>query len=160
MNATAPAGAAELKRELDQLIAQLLGAVSFDAGQTPRYRRLHDLFIEAGVLVNATGATPEVFGVDRFIETRMASFEAGTVTRYRVLELDADSVSFGKVAHRQGVIAREGMAAGERFESRGMLFAQFVLTQAGWRFSSVAWDDLRPGVRLIARSEPTEFGAY
>jgi hypothetical protein len=160
MSAAAPADAAELRRELDRLIAHFLAAVSFDAGQTPRYERLHDLFVEAGLLFNATGATLEISSVGRFIETRRASFDSGTVLRYTVRELDAESAGFGRVAHRCSLIAREGMAAGARFESSGMLFTQFLLTPAGWRLGSAAWDDQRPGVRLITGAEPTEFGTF
>ena len=44
--------------ELDRLTAEFSRAVSFEAGETPPYDNIHALFIEAGLLIKNTAATP------------------------------------------------------------------------------------------------------
>src|SRR6266404_4013075 len=48
---------------------------------------------------------------------------------------------------------------GVLFEARGMISTQFILTPAGWKMSSMAWDDERPGLSIPDHREPTEIGS-
>jgi hypothetical protein len=52
------------------------------------------------------------------------------------------------VAHRFSAYSKRGTQHGVSFEARGMISTQFILTEAGWRISSMAWDDERPGLSL------------
>lgn len=150
--------AADVKRALDRLIAAFFAAVSFEAEQPPDYEQLHELFIAEGLLINNTGTGPEISNVEQFIDRRQATFRTGEVSRYRVEELSETTETFGSIAHRASAFVRSGTRGGSAFESRGMIFTQFVLTAAGWRVSAAAWDDQRPGQVLSGHAEPTEFG--
>ena len=65
-------GRIAVKAELDRLIAEFFGAVSFEEGATPPYENIHGLFIETGLLVKNTTSTPEISTVTQFIEPRQA----------------------------------------------------------------------------------------
>jgi hypothetical protein len=58
------------------------------------------LFIEAGLIVKNTAATPEISSVRQFIEPRLAMFRSGEMTRFNEAELSESTEIFGKVAHR------------------------------------------------------------
>jgi hypothetical protein len=136
------------KVELDRLTFEFFRAVSFEAGGTPAYASIHALFIAPGLLIKNTAATPEVCTVRQFIEPRQALVQSGELTRFRELELSERTEVFGNVAHRFSAYAKSGSMKGVAFEARGMISTQFILTPDGWRMSSMAWDDERPGLRL------------
>ena len=68
---------ASVKAELDRLIAAFFRAVSFEEGETPPYDNLYEPFIEAGLIVKNTAATPEISSVRQFIEPRLVMFRFG-----------------------------------------------------------------------------------
>jgi hypothetical protein len=142
---------ASVKGELDRLTADFFRAVTFEADGAPQYDKIYALFIEAGLLIKNTGATPEISSVREFIEPRAAMVRAGQLTRFREVELSETTVVFGNVAHRFSAYAKSGTMKGVPFEGRGMISSQFVLTPDGWKMSAMAWDDERPGLTLIGK---------
>jgi hypothetical protein len=138
----------ETRAELDRLSAEFFRAVSFEPGEMPPYDNIHALFIESGLLIKNSGATPEISGIREFIEPRQAMVRSGELTRFRETELDASTEIFGNVAHRFSAYAKDGTMKGASFEARGMISTQFVKTPSGWKMSAMAWDDERPGLSL------------
>ncbi|UUZ70075.1 hypothetical protein LP416_13290 [Polaromonas sp. P2-4] len=92
---------AAVKSELDALTAEFFHAVSFVAGGTPPYQNLYALFIEPGLLIKNTTATPEISTVRQFIEPRQAMVSRGELARFHDSELSETTEIFGNVAHRQ-----------------------------------------------------------
>ena len=95
-----------VKTELDRLTAEFFRAVSFEAGEAPSYQNIHALFIEPGLLIKNSGATPEVASVRLFIEPRQAMVSAGQLTRFHEAELSETTEIFGNVAHRFSAYAK------------------------------------------------------
>ena len=143
-----------VKIEFDRLTDEFFQAVSFEAGELPRYEDIHALFIENGLLIKNVGTTPEISSVDQFIEPRRATVSAGELTRFREVELSETTEVFGNVAHRFSAYAKSGTMKGVPFEARGMISTQFIRTPGGWRMSAMAWDDERPGLSLPEQYEP------
>jgi hypothetical protein len=143
-----------VKNEFDRLTDEFFRAVSFEAGELPRYEDIHALFIENGLLIKNVGTTPEISSVHQFIEPRQATVSAGELTRFREVELSGTTEIFGNVAHRFSAYSKSGTMRGVPFEARGMISTQFIRTPEGWRMSAMAWDDERPGLSLPARYEP------
>ena len=52
-----------VKSEFDRLTDEFFRAVSFEAGELPRYEDIHALFIESGLLIRNVGTTPEISSV-------------------------------------------------------------------------------------------------
>jgi hypothetical protein len=138
----------EVVAELKRLVDEFFRAVSFEAGTKPSFERIHDLFIEPGLLIKNVGAAPEISNVRQFIQPRQASVDAGELTRFREAELSAKTEVFGNVAHRFSGYVKSGTLNGADFEAKGLISTQFVRTPAGWRMSAMAWDDERAGLRL------------
>lgn len=146
---------ASVKAELDRLTTEFFRAVSFEQGEAPPYDNIHELFIEAGLLVKNTAATPEISSVRQFIEPRLAMFRSGEMTRFNEAELSESTEIFGRVAHRFSSYAKSGTVKGVPFTARGMISTQFILTPAGWKISAMAWDDERAGLSIPEHSETT-----
>jgi hypothetical protein len=84
-----------------------------------------------------------VADVDRFIAARTPVVERGELTSFRETETGAVTVVFGNVAHRWSSYEKAGVRHGVAFSATGMVSTQYVRTPAGWRISSMAWDDER-----------------
>ena len=149
----------EVLAELKRLTDGFFHTVSFKAGEKPSYGKLHELFIGPGLLIKNSGVEPEISTVREFIEPRQASVDAGELTRFHEAEIAETTEVFGNVAHRFSAYVKSGTLKGASFEARGMISTQFILTPIGWRMSSMAWDDERPGVKLPKHYESTQFGA-
>jgi hypothetical protein len=134
--------------ELERLTDAFFRAVSFEAGGRPLYAKIHELFIEPGLLIKNSGTTPEMSTVQQFIQPRQASVDSGELTRFHEAEIAQTTEVFGNVAHRFSAYIKSGTLKGVAFEARGMISTQFILTPAGWRMSAMAWDDERPGLEL------------
>lgn len=137
-----------VKAELDQLTTKFFRAVSFEPGATPPFENIYGLFIEAGLLIKNTASTPEISTVSQFIKPRQASVRSGELTCFNEMELAETTEIFGNVAHRFNSYAKSGTLKGVPFAAQGMISTQFILTPAGWRISSMAWDDERPGLSI------------
>ncbi len=145
--------------ELKRLTDEFFHAVSFKVGEKPSYSKLHELFIESGLLIKNSGTVPEISTVQQFILPRQGSVDAGELTHFHEAEIAETTELFGNVAQRFSAYIKSGTLKGVSFEARGMISTQFILTPAGWRMSSMAWDDERPGLKLPKHYEPTEFGS-
>ena len=142
-----------VKAELDHLSKEFFRAVSFEAGGSPPFDLIRELFVPMGLLIKNSGATPEISTLDEFITPRRAAVQAGELTQFLEIELWETTRIFGNVAHRFSAYAKSGVSKGARFEARGMVSTQYVRTPAGWRISAMAWDDERPGLTLPQREQ-------
>ena len=143
-----------VKSELKRLTSGFFRAVSFESGEAPSYASIYELFIEAGLIIKNSGASPEISSVRQFIESRQASVNTGELTRFHEAELSETTEVFGNVAHRFSAYGKSGTLRGVPFEARGLISTQFILTPVGWKMSSMAWDDERPGLTLPKQYEP------
>jgi hypothetical protein len=148
----------EGRREFDALVAALLDAVSFDAGQPPCLDRLRGIFLPQALLIAMGPQGPEVQTLEAFIAHRRRHAATGTTSSYRVVELSDTTELFGGLAQRASAVRRVWTEGGRRVEQRGMLFLQGVRTAEGWRLSAAAWRDPQGDEPLGSHPEPTEFG--
>jgi hypothetical protein len=133
------------------LVSEFFGAVSFEEGGRPRYEKLHDLFIPDGKLIRNSSDVPEVSSVPEFVASRRRVLDAGELTAFRETEAAGITEAFGNVAHRFSTYDKRGVLQGVPFEASGMVSTQFIRTPGGWRISSMAWDDERPGLSIPDR---------
>ena len=137
--------------ELKQLIGEFFGCVSFESGQQPTYEKIRDLFIEDGKLIRNSPDGPEIASVDDFIASRQKIFDSGALTAFAEIEIAATTETFGNVAHRFSTYEKRGTLQGEAIDGSGLISTQFVRTRSGWKMSSMAWDDERPGLTIPDR---------
>lgn len=146
---TSSASAKAARSGIDGLVHAFFQAVSFEEGDMPPYDDIRRLFIPNGLLIRNTGAAPEISTVDGFIAPRLELVRSGQLTRFLEVELFETTQVFGQVAQRFSGYAKSGSQNGQAFGARGMISTQFIATPDGWRMSSMAWDDERPGIALL-----------
>lgn len=137
--------------ELKAVIEEFFQAVSFETGQRPAYARIRDLFIDDGKLIRNSGERPEISSVGDFIAAREQAFTSGALTSFEEAEIKGTTEVFGNVAHRLSTYTKRGTMHGEAIEGAGVISTQLIRTPAGWKISSMAWDDERPGLSLPER---------
>jgi hypothetical protein len=136
------------RQAIDDLMRRFFEAVSFAAGDRPEYGVLHELFVPRGLLIKCSAPEPEVLGVAEFIAPRQRRVDDGELTAFDEEELESTTTVLGNVAHRLSTYRKRGTSGGVSDEGLGAIFTQFVRTPDGWRISSMAWDDERPGFTL------------
>jgi hypothetical protein len=77
--------------------------------------------------------------------------DAGTLTSVFEVETAEITEVFGDVAHRLSTYDKSGTVDGSAIEGRGLISTQFIGTPDGWKMSSMAWDDERPGLAIPSR---------
>jgi hypothetical protein len=137
--------------QTEMLIAEFFRAVSFETGESPAYGRIQSLFVEDGMLIKNGPDVPEISTVEQFISSRQRTFDAGSLTSFREVETAEITESFGKVAHRFSTYSKRGRLDGVAIEGRGLISTQFIQMPDGWKITSMAWDDERPGLSIPGR---------
>jgi hypothetical protein len=131
----------DTKAELDQLMAGFLGAFTNTGGSVPNVQAVRDVFIPQGMIISNVGPEPVVYDLESFIAPREKLLTDGTLTEFSEWEVAETTEIFGSIAHRFSAYRKTGYRDGVRFEGAGHKTTQFVRTPAGWRMSSMAWDD-------------------
>ncbi len=131
-----------------RLIKTFFGAVSFEQGETAEYSRIRELFIESGQLIRNTTDVPEILSVEEFIRAREAYAITGNLTRFKEVELDHRTETFGRVGHRFSTFRKLGSDSGVDYDVTGRITTQAIYTPNGWRLTVRAWDDERPGLTV------------
>lgn len=133
---------ADVKAELDQLMRALFGAFTNTGGSRPNLDIVREVFIPQGMIIKNVGAEPVVYDLDSFIAPRQRILTDGTLTEFSEWEVAERTEIFGSIAHRFSDYRKSGFLDGEWFEGSGCQATQFILTPAGWKLSSVIWDDV------------------
>ncbi|MEU9193070.1 DUF4440 domain-containing protein [Streptomyces hundungensis] len=131
----------DAEAEIDQLMRAFLGAFTNTDGARPDLNVVREVFIPQGVIINNSGAEPVVYDLDAFIAPREKILTDGTLTEFSEWEVHARTEVHGSIAHRLSEYAKSGIRDGLRFEGVGRKSTQFIRTPAGWRMSSMTWDD-------------------
>jgi hypothetical protein len=142
-----PGITSELKARLDEFFQ----AVSFGSGQRPSYARIRDLSIDDGKLIRNSSAAPEISSVEEFIASRQRLADSCALTSFEEVETAEITEVFGNVAHRFSTHEKRGTVHRKAIEGSGVSSTQFIRTPSGWKMTSMAWDDERPGLTIPDR---------
>ncbi|MET8568999.1 GNAT family protein [Streptomyces sp. NPDC004783] len=137
----ADASEAAVRAELDRLMGVFVGAFTNTGGRRPDLGVIRDLFVPQGRITANVGAEPVIHDLDGFIAPRQKMLTDGTLTEFSEWEVSERTEVFGSIAHRFSEYRKSGYRDGEWFEGGGHKTTQFLRTSAGWRMSSMAWDD-------------------
>ena len=141
----------ELRAELKALTDEFFRAVSFESGEKTAYARIRELFMDDGKLIRNSSELPEISSVDDFIASRQQMVDSGALTSFKEVETAETTEVFGNIAHRFSTYEKRGTIDGEAIEGAGLISTQFIRTPSGWKMSSMAWDDERPGLAIPDR---------
>ena len=101
--------------------------------------------------ISGSSELPEISSVDDFIASRQQMVDSGALTSFKEVETAETTEVFGNVAHRFSTYEKRGTMHGEAIEGGGLISTQFIRTPRGWKMSSMAWDDERPGLVIPDR---------
>ncbi|MFE6774527.1 GNAT family N-acetyltransferase [Streptomyces sp. NPDC057702] len=135
------ASRAGVQAELDRLMGVFVGAFDNTGAHVPDLGVIRDVFVPRGRIIANVGDEPVIYDLDAFIEPRQRMLTDGTLTEFREWEVAERTEIFGSIAHRFSQYRKSGYHHGTWFEGSGHKTTQFLRTPAGWRMSSLAWDD-------------------
>jgi hypothetical protein len=141
---------AAAKQAIDALTADFFRLFEKSGDHPIDLTRIHALFIPQGMIIKNTGPEPEIYDLAGFIAPRQALLEGPDLSAFAEEELAERTDIFGNIAQRFSLYRKSGIRLGVAFEALGMKTLQFVLTPAGWRISSLAWDDCSEGLDIPA----------
>ncbi|MFZ6013322.1 MAG: DUF4440 domain-containing protein [Bacteroidota bacterium] len=134
------------KSAIDQLIGRFFNVFTCNGQQKPDLSLMYELFIPEGLIIKSTATGLETYNLKQFIEPREKMFSNGTLADFREHELQERTTIFGNIAQRYCLYEKRGSMSGIHFETKGIKTIQMVKTTQGWKISSLAWDDERPGL--------------
>lgn len=130
-----------VKAELDRLTRAFFGAFTNTGGARPNVDVIREVFIPEGRIISNVGGEPVLYDLDGFIEPRRKMLTDGRLTEFSEWEVAERTEISGTIAHRFSEYRKSGRLDGAWFEGSGSKTTQFVRTPAGWRMSSLLWDD-------------------
>ncbi|MGW5929380.1 GNAT family N-acetyltransferase [Streptomyces anulatus] len=131
----------DTKAELDQLTRAFLGAFTNTGGTRPNIGAVREVFIPQGRIISNVGDELVIHDLDAFITPRERMLTDGTLIEFSEWEVAERTEIFGSIAHRFSQYRKSGFLNGAWFEGSGRKTTQFVRTPAGWKMSSMVWDD-------------------
>lgn len=129
------------KQCIDQLVKYFFDLFTTKKGITLRLDKIHELCIHEAVIIKNVDGQTEIYDLAGFIEPREKLLNSGVLTGFSEHETWEQTSIFGHIAQRFCVYEKSGKQNGEPFHGRGMKTFQFILTDGGWKISSLAWDD-------------------
>jgi len=134
--------------EIDRMVGVFYRAFDNRGGRRPVVDSLRELFVPQGVIVKNSGAEPEIHDLPGFIEPRRQLLTGGRLLEFFEEEFQSRTDFCGRLAQRLSLYRKSGVLDGAPLAAKGAKVFQFIQTPAGWRITSVAWDDERPGFTL------------
>jgi hypothetical protein len=110
-------------------------------GNQPDWSILYSVCLSEIIIIKKEGAAETVYNLSSFIEPRKKILTDGTLTGFEEYELKEETHIIGSIAQRHSYYGKRGALSGKSFEQKGNKFFQFVKTAAGWKISSVIWED-------------------
>ena len=129
-------------------MSRFLSAFTNVNGKRVSLDGLSEIFLPGAVIVKTCGEPISIDSLAEFIAPREKLLNGGRLEEFFEEELWERTDVFGSVAQRLCLYKKSGVLSGKRFEAKGMKSIQLVNTEAGWKISSVAWDDEREGVSI------------
>lgn len=126
---------------INDLTRQFFSVFCNKNGMSPQVDNLRQLFINEGIIIKNAGGKTEVYNLEQFIGPRRKILTDGTLTDFEEMEISAETRVAGHIAHRFCRYKKSGVLNGVPFETEGVKSLQFIKTSAGWKISSLAWDD-------------------
>ncbi|MFT5501587.1 MAG: hypothetical protein ACI88G_001725 [Woeseiaceae bacterium] len=141
------------KSAIDLVVNRFFSAFTNVDGKIVDLEDLANIFLPGGVIVKTCGESPAVCNLAEFIAPRRELLNGGDLQNFSEEEVWERTDIVGSVAQRLCVYTKSGVLSGQKFTSKGMKSIQLIKTEAGWKISSVAWDDEREGFSVPAAHE-------
>ncbi|MEO9803768.1 MAG: hypothetical protein ABJF04_10995 [Reichenbachiella sp.] len=129
------------KHAIDQLVKEFFALFTTLEGTRLNLDKIHDLCLPEAIIIKNVDGQREINNLAQFIQPREKLLNSGALTDFSEQETWEQTSIFGHIAQRFCIYEKSGKQNGEPFHGRGMKTFQFILTDGGWKISSLAWDD-------------------
>lgn len=127
--------------EINALVERFFSLFTNTQGNEPQVDNIKHMFIEQGIIINATTTPTQVYSLDEFIAPRKAWLSDGTLTDFSEWETSHNTSVFGNIAQRYVTYQKSGYLKGAYFETKGVKNIQLIKTNGVWKIVSVTWYD-------------------
>lgn len=110
-------------------------------GQQPQWNLLTTTCLPETLIIKKTNGSELIYNLNSFMEPRKKLLSDGSLKEFEENEISEETVISGHIAQRSSRYQKSGQLNGKHFHEYGHKFFQFVKTQAGWKISSVIWED-------------------
>lgn len=141
MNAGKQGSITKDEQEIDEITRQFFDVFTNAHNRVPAVRKIEELFLPQGILIQNTSGEPSVYTLDSFIEPREEILTNGTLTNFIEQETAHKTEIYGNIAQRTSQYEKSGELHGEPFTGEGQKLMQFIKVKSRWVLSSVAWSD-------------------
>lgn len=125
---------------IDRLVQNFFGIFT-NKNKLPDWDLIKTLCIPETLIIKKTGDTETIYKLDTFVEPRKKLLSTGTLTAFEENEIKEETTVIGTIAQRSSRYQKNGYLNGGHFHEYGHKFFQFLKTKAGWKISSVIWED-------------------
>lgn len=127
--------------EINEIVNLFFDLFTNTNNRIPDVRKIKDLFLVRGILINNTPEEPSIYDLESFIEPREKILTNGTLTNFVEKEVSHTTSVFGNIAQRKCSYEKSGELNGEMFRGEGVKLMQFIKTNDKWFLSAVSWSD-------------------
>ncbi len=129
------------KKEIDQVITHFFSVFNNKVSSAQDWDMLYRICIPRTMIIKKSGTDENVYGLDDFIAPRRIILTDGTLTGFEEQETSEETFITGNLAQRYTRYRKSGYLNGAYFTAEGTKLFQLIRTAAGWKISSVLWED-------------------
>jgi RimJ/RimL family protein N-acetyltransferase len=125
---------------IDRLTQNFFGIFT-NRNKQPDWGLIRALCLPEALIIKKAGDTETIYNLDTFMEPRKKILSDGTLNEFEEKEIREETTVVGNIAQRFSNYQKSGYLNGIHFKEYGNKLFQFVKTTAGWKISSVIWED-------------------
>lgn len=129
------------KQEIDHIIHRFFSVFNNKEQSKQDWQTLYQICIPQTIIIKKTANEEIIYGLDDFIAPRRIILTDGTLTGFEEHETSEKTLITGNLAQRHTRYGKSGYLNGEYFSAEGTKLFHLIRTAAGWKISSVLWED-------------------
>jgi len=131
----------ELFAQIDELMDNFYGVISFNEGATPDWEAMKPLFSRHARITRVTPEATDFFDLSGFRSMAEELIEVGAFTSFFEREIARRVDRFGGVMHVASAYETRISPDAADYIERGVNSLQLIREDGAWKICSLAWDD-------------------
>jgi hypothetical protein len=131
------------KQNIDELIKQFFGLFNNKGTSRPDWDLIFRICIPETMIIKKNGLAQTIYNLKDFIEPRKTILTDGTLTDFEETEIEEQTSIANNIAQRKSRYQKNGYLKNQYFSELGTKLFHLIRTTAGWKISSVTWEDDR-----------------
>jgi hypothetical protein len=127
--------------EIDKIINSFYSVFTNANGAKPDFTTLHKICIPEIIIIKKQGLDQTIYNLESFIAPRKTLLTDGSLIDFWEAEQEDVTTVKGHIAQRFSHYRKKGVLNEVPFDQNGNKFFHLILTNKGWKISSVTWED-------------------